>query len=97
VVFLAASGALLAALLRSFLFERDDPLVMVSVGLRVDVDGSVSVAPGSLVVIVSPGDRGGGVSTVPNGSCVSGVVESSGEKHPEIASRLASTVPPRLR
>jgi uncharacterized protein (TIGR00297 family) len=33
VVFLAASGALLAALLRSMLFERDDPLVMVSVAL----------------------------------------------------------------
>ena len=33
VVFLATSGALLAALLRVVLFERDDPLVMVSVGL----------------------------------------------------------------
>ena len=33
VVFLAASGTLLAALLRSVLFERDDPLVMVSTGL----------------------------------------------------------------
>ena len=33
VVFLAASGVLLAALLRSVLFERDDPLVMVSAGL----------------------------------------------------------------
>ncbi|WP_254535573.1 DUF92 domain-containing protein [Halomarina litorea] len=32
-VFLAASGALLAALLRSMLFERDDPLVMASVAL----------------------------------------------------------------
>jgi len=32
-VFLAASGALLAALLRSMLFERDDPLVILSVGL----------------------------------------------------------------
>jgi len=31
--FLAASGALLGALLRAVLFERDDPLVMVSVGL----------------------------------------------------------------
>ena len=31
--FLAASGALLGALLRSVLFERDDPLVMVSIGL----------------------------------------------------------------
>jgi len=33
VAFLAASGALLGALLRAVLFERDDPLVMVSVGL----------------------------------------------------------------
>jgi uncharacterized protein (TIGR00297 family) len=32
-VFLAATGALAAALLRSMLFERDDPLVMVSVAL----------------------------------------------------------------
>ncbi|MFC4357305.1 DUF92 domain-containing protein [Halobium salinum] len=31
--FLAAAGALTAALLRSMLFERDDPLVMLSVGL----------------------------------------------------------------
>ncbi|MFB6139413.1 MAG: TIGR00297 family protein [Halosimplex sp.] len=31
--FLAASGALLGALLRAVLFERDDPLVMVSIGL----------------------------------------------------------------
>ncbi|WP_254271920.1 DUF92 domain-containing protein [Haloarcula marina] len=33
VLFLAATGALVAALLRSVLFERDDPLVMLSVGL----------------------------------------------------------------
>ena len=33
IAFLAASGALLGALLRSVLFERDDPLVMVSIGL----------------------------------------------------------------
>ncbi|WP_436929175.1 DUF92 domain-containing protein [Halosimplex halobium] len=33
VAFLAASGALLGALLRAVLFERDDPLVMVSIGL----------------------------------------------------------------
>jgi len=32
-VFLAATGALAAALLRSMLFERDDPLVVVSVAL----------------------------------------------------------------
>jgi uncharacterized protein (TIGR00297 family) len=31
--FLAATGALIAALLRSVLYERDDPLVMLSVGL----------------------------------------------------------------
>jgi uncharacterized protein (TIGR00297 family) len=33
--FLAASGVVTAALLRSVLFERDDPLVMLSVGLLV--------------------------------------------------------------
>jgi uncharacterized protein (TIGR00297 family) len=33
VAFLAANGALLGALLRVVLFERDDPLVMLSVGL----------------------------------------------------------------
>ncbi len=33
IIFLAASGALLAGLLRSVLFERDDPLVMFSVAL----------------------------------------------------------------
>ncbi|WP_323190604.1 DUF92 domain-containing protein [Halostella sp. PRR32] len=33
VVFLSASGALLGALLRSVLFERDDPVVVLSVGL----------------------------------------------------------------
>lgn len=33
IVFLAAAGSLLAALLRQVLFERDDVLVMVSVGL----------------------------------------------------------------
>ncbi|KAB1187654.1 MULTISPECIES: DUF92 domain-containing protein [Haloferax] len=32
-IFIAALGALVAALLRSVLFERDDPLVMLSVGL----------------------------------------------------------------
>ena len=32
---LAASGALVAALLRSVLFERDDPLVMLSIGLLI--------------------------------------------------------------
>jgi len=35
VAFLAASGSLLGALLRAVLFERDDPLVIVSVGLLV--------------------------------------------------------------
>jgi len=33
IVFLSASGVLLAALLRTVLFERDDPLVMLSTGL----------------------------------------------------------------
>jgi uncharacterized protein (TIGR00297 family) len=45
--FLAASGAVLAALLRSVLFERDDPLVLFSVGLLLwlFVDLAVSASP----------------------------------------------------
>ena len=43
-VFLAASGALLAALLRSVLFERDDPLVLLSVGLLSWLLADLSIA-----------------------------------------------------
>jgi len=51
-VFLAATAALVAALLRSVLFPRDDPIVMVSVGVSlwllsalVGPDGGVAVTP----------------------------------------------------
>lgn len=51
-VFLAATGAITAALLRSMLFERDDPLVMVSVGLLLwlFVSLDLAVAPTRLGV-----------------------------------------------
>jgi uncharacterized protein (TIGR00297 family) len=42
--FLAASGALLGALMRSVLFERDDPLVIVSVALLLWLFADLSVA-----------------------------------------------------
>ncbi|GAA0226259.1 DUF92 domain-containing protein [Haladaptatus pallidirubidus] len=47
IIFLAASGALLAGLLRSVLFERDDPLVMFSVALLLWLfaDLTVTVTP----------------------------------------------------
>jgi uncharacterized protein (TIGR00297 family) len=50
--FLAAAGALLAALLRSVLFERDDPLAMASVGLALWLlaDLPVAVSPGRVAV-----------------------------------------------
>ncbi|MFW5955936.1 MAG: DUF92 domain-containing protein [Halorhabdus sp.] len=44
VVFLAASAALLGALLRSVLFERDDPLVIVSIGLLVWLFADLSIS-----------------------------------------------------
>ncbi|PSQ21371.1 DUF92 domain-containing protein [Halobacteriales archaeon QS_9_67_15] len=52
VAFLAASGALLGALLRAVLFERDDPLVMVSVGLLLWLfaDLPLSVDPTQIAV-----------------------------------------------
>jgi len=43
-VFLAASGALVAALLRTVLFERDDPLVMLSVGLLLWLFADLQIA-----------------------------------------------------
>ncbi|WP_255197187.1 DUF92 domain-containing protein [Halorarius litoreus] len=50
--FLAAAGAIAAALLRSMLFERDDPLVMLSVGLLLwlFVGLDVAVPPQRLAV-----------------------------------------------
>lgn len=55
VVFLAASGALLAGLLRSVLFSRDDPLVMVSVAflLWLFADLAVVVTVEGLAVAIA--------------------------------------------
>jgi len=55
VVFLAASGALLGALLRVVLFERDDPLVMVSVGLLLwlFVDLGLELSTGRIAVALA--------------------------------------------
>jgi uncharacterized protein (TIGR00297 family) len=55
VVFLAATGALLAALLRTALFARDDPLVMFTVGLLLWLfaELSVSASVGDVAVALS--------------------------------------------
>ncbi|WP_327051058.1 DUF92 domain-containing protein [Halomicrococcus gelatinilyticus] len=55
VVFLAASGALLAALLRSVLFERDDPLVLFSVALLLWLFTSlaVDVTPSEIAIAIA--------------------------------------------
>jgi len=61
VVFLAAAGALVAALLRSILYERDDPLVMLSVGLllwlfdAIGVDAALPEVGVALAVTVALG------------------------------------------
>ena len=55
VVFLAAAGALLAALLRSLLFERDDPLVMVSVALVLWLFTELPVEASAIQVAVALG------------------------------------------
>jgi uncharacterized protein (TIGR00297 family) len=52
VVFLAASGVLLAALLRTVLFERDDPLVMLSTGLLLWFLWTLSAADGPALTSV---------------------------------------------
>ena len=54
-VFLATSGALLGALLRSVLFERDDPLVLISVGLLLWLfaDLSISVTTTGIVLALA--------------------------------------------
>jgi uncharacterized protein (TIGR00297 family) len=60
-VFLAAAGALVAALLRSILYERDDPIVMLSTGLllwlfdAIGVESGVQVVGVALVVTVALG------------------------------------------
>jgi uncharacterized protein (TIGR00297 family) len=61
VVFLAAAGALVAALLRSMLYERDDPIVMLSTGLLLWLFDVIGVGSGltevstALVVTVALG------------------------------------------
>jgi len=61
VVFLAAAGALVAALLRSMLYERDDPIVMLSTGLLLWLFDAIGVESGitevgvALVVTVALG------------------------------------------
>ncbi|MFB6172374.1 MAG: TIGR00297 family protein [Haloarculaceae archaeon] len=55
-VFLAVSGALLAALLRSVLFERDDPLVLLSVGLLLWLLADLSLGASGAGALV-PTDR----------------------------------------
>lgn len=50
VVFLAASGALVAALLRSMLYERDDPIVMLSTGLLLWLFDTIGVESGIVEV-----------------------------------------------
>ncbi|WP_266078740.1 DUF92 domain-containing protein [Haladaptatus caseinilyticus] len=54
-IFLAASGALLAGLLRSVLFERDDPLVMFSVALLLWLfaDLTVTVTPLEVAIAIA--------------------------------------------
>ena len=60
-VFLAAAGALVAALLRSMLYERDDPIVMLSTGLllwlfdTIGVESGVTEVGAALVVTVALG------------------------------------------
>jgi len=53
VVFLAAAGALVAALLRSMLYERDDPIVMLSTGLLLWLFDAIGVESGLVVVSVA--------------------------------------------
>jgi uncharacterized protein (TIGR00297 family) len=53
--FLAASGALLAALLREVLFQRDDPLVMVTVAFLLWLFASLGVAVSTSRILVALG------------------------------------------
>ncbi|WP_299331602.1 DUF92 domain-containing protein [Haloplanus sp.] len=46
VAFLAAAGSLVAALIRTMLFERDDPIVMLSTGLLLWLFEGIGVGPG---------------------------------------------------
>ncbi|RCU47655.1 DUF92 domain-containing protein [Haloplanus salinus] len=49
-IFLAAAGALVAALLRSMLYERDDPIVMLSTGLLLWLFDTIGVESGLAAV-----------------------------------------------
>lgn len=53
--FLAAVGALAAALLRSVLFERDDPLVMLTVGFLLWLFASLAGQPSATAVALALG------------------------------------------
>jgi len=55
VVFLAASGALLGALLREALFQRDDPLVMISIALLLWLFASLPLAVSGTRIAVALG------------------------------------------
>ncbi|WP_248895942.1 DUF92 domain-containing protein [Haloplanus halobius] len=46
IIFLAAAGALVAALLRSMLYQRDDPIVMLSTGLLLWLFRTIGVESG---------------------------------------------------
>jgi len=52
-LFLAATGALVAALFRSVLFERDDPLVLLSVGLLLWLFFSLGPGAGTARVVIA--------------------------------------------
>lgn len=52
VTFLAVAGALVAALLREMLFERDDPLVMLSTGLLLWLFDALATGVGTVDVAV---------------------------------------------
>ncbi|SHG81427.1 DUF92 domain-containing protein [Halobaculum gomorrense] len=79
-VFLAAVAALVAALLRSVLFPRDDPIVMVSVGVLLWIAsalvtaGGVSVTPTLVVVGLVLSTALGLVSYVLETASVSGML-----------------------
>lgn len=52
-LFLAASGAILGALLRTVLFARDDPLVMLSIGLLLWLFAELSVSISGLDIAIA--------------------------------------------
>jgi uncharacterized protein (TIGR00297 family) len=52
-LFLAAGGAVLGALLRSVLFARDDPLVMLSIGLLLWLFAELSVSVSGLDITIA--------------------------------------------